>query len=240
MNKRIKLIFLILIWTLHFSCAENKSADHEPSKTEWVATSQADTLKFTSEIRTIFQDSKGNYWFGSKEGAAVYNGNAFTYFTTNEGLPDNQILSIQEDKNGIIWLASQNGISSYNGKAIQDATRAITATSQADWMKSDNDLWFAAGIKEGVYRYDGKTLNYLAFPKPKVINPNNLYAVTSIAKGINNMIWLGTYAGILVIMEKNLKSSMMQPLGLMSKQHRFISGAFWKIQKAGFGSAIME
>ncbi len=25
---------------------------------------------------------------------------------------------------------------------------------QGKWRKSDNDLWFEAGIKEGVYRYD--------------------------------------------------------------------------------------
>ncbi|MBL7707273.1 MAG: hypothetical protein JNM21_17135 [Taibaiella sp.] len=214
MNKRIKLIPLILIWTLNFSCAQQESADHEPGKTERVATSEADTLKFTSAISAIFQDSKGNYWLGSKEGVAVYNGNSFTYFTTNEGLPDNQILSIQEDQNGIIWLAAQNGISSYNGKSLQDETRAITESSRADWEQSDNDLWFAAGIKEGVYRYDGNTLNYLAFPKPKVINPNNLYAVTSIAKGLNNMVWLGTYAGVFGYNGKEFKIINDETIGL--------------------------
>jgi outer membrane scaffolding protein for murein synthesis (MipA/OmpV family) len=34
------------------------------NKSEIVRTSQTDTLKFTSGIRAIFQDSKGNYWFG--------------------------------------------------------------------------------------------------------------------------------------------------------------------------------
>jgi ligand-binding sensor domain-containing protein len=195
MNKKLNYILLIL--TLNFSCVEKKSTEGETNKSELEATSKTDTLKFTSGIRSIFQDSKGNYWFGSiQEGVAVYNGNSFTYFSTNEGLKDNQILSIQEDKNGIIWFESQNGVSSYDRKSIQDETRKITENSKVEWMKSDNDLWFASGIKEGVYRYDGRALNYLAFPNPKVINPNNLYGVTSISKGKNNMIWFGTYAGV--------------------------------------------
>jgi len=215
MDKKIKLIYLILILTLTFSCVEKKSTENETNKPELVATSKTDTLKFTSGIRVIFQDSKGNYWFGSlQEGVAVYNGNSFTYFSTNEGLKDNQILSIQEDKNGIIWFETQNGVSSYNGKSIEDQTKEIIVTSQNDWTKSDNDLWFASGIKEGVYRYNGRNLNYLAFPNPKVINPNNLYGVTSISEGKNNMIWFGTYAGIFGYNGKEFKIINDETLGL--------------------------
>lgn len=171
--------------------------EKEINRPELAAISKIDTLKFTSGIRAIFQDSKGNYWFGSlQEGVAVYNSNAFTYFSAKDGLKDNQILSIQEDKNGTIWFETQNGVSSYNGRSIEVQTKNTIMNSQGDWVKLDNDIWFAAGNKEGVYRYDGKKLNYLGFPNPKIINPNNLYGVTSISKGKNNMIWFGTYAGI--------------------------------------------
>jgi ligand-binding sensor domain-containing protein len=167
-------------------------------------------LKFTSGIRSIYQDSKGNYWFGSVlEGVAVYNGKSFNYFTVNDGLTDNQILSIQEDKEGVIWFNTQQGVSSYDGSKIVNQTPANkeksqinlpvqgNETLQSQWMKSDQDLWFGAWIKEGVYRFDGQKLNYLAFPSPKVLNPyDNLFAVTSISEGNNNMIWFGTYAGV--------------------------------------------
>ena len=197
MNKTFKFIYLIIILTLNFSCIEKKSTEKETNNQILVTTSSTEILKFTSGIRAIFQDSKGNYWFGSiREGVALYNGNSFTYFSTNEGLRDNQILAIQEDKNGIIWFESQNGVSSYDGKSIQDETREITGNYKVEWMKSDNDLWFGAGIKEGVYRFDGHKLSYLAFPNPKTVNPNNLYGVTSFSKGKNNMIWFGAYAGV--------------------------------------------
>ena len=75
MEKKAKLIYLIRILTLNFSCAEKKSTKKEVNQPELVATSNSDTLKFTSGIRAIFQDSKGNYWFGShNEGVSFYNG----------------------------------------------------------------------------------------------------------------------------------------------------------------------
>jgi ligand-binding sensor domain-containing protein len=194
-NKMTKLINLILILTLNFSCAEKKSTEKEINQPELVATSNSDTLKFTSGIRAIFQDSKGNYWFGShNEGVSLYDGNSFKYFTINDGLADNQIRSIQEDKNGTIWFGTANGVSSYDGKNIR--TQSPIGNLESEWTKKEGDLWFDAGTRQGVYRYDGQKLNYLPFPNPKNITSGSTYAVTSISKGKNDMLWFSTYAGV--------------------------------------------
>ncbi len=183
---------------LNLSCTKNKATEKLIKKSEIVKTSKTDTLNFTSGIRSIFQDRKGNYWFGSlEEGVAVYDGNYFTYFTTKDGLTDNKILTIQEDKNGIIWFSTLHGVSSYDGKTITNHTIMKYEALQSKWMISENDLWFSAGIKEGIYRYDGQRVNYLAFPNLKVANSNSIYAVTSLSSGLNNMIWIGTYAGVI-------------------------------------------
>lgn len=195
MNKMIKLINLILLLALNFSCAEKKSTEKETNQPELVATLKSDTLKFASGIGIIFQDSKRNYWFGShNEGVSFYNGKTFEYFTTNEGLADNQIRSIQEDKNGTIWFGTANGVSSYDGKNIK--TQYPIGNIESEWTKKEGDLWFNAGTRQGVYKYDGQKLNYLPFPNPKNTTSGSLYAVTSIAKGNNNMLWFGTYAGV--------------------------------------------
>lgn len=211
MNKKMKVICLLLISTLNLSCVDNRPAEERTNKSAGSGIiSKTDTLKFTSGIRAIFQDSKGNYWFGSlKEGVAVYNGSSFRYFSRNEGLPDDQVHSIQEDKEGLIWFNTQSGVSSYDGAKIIDHTKAGTENvlnvlpiqgndaKVSEWMRSDDDLWFEAGNKAGVHRYDGQKLHYLAFPPQKGLNSSdNLFAVTDIAKGKNNMTWFGTYAGV--------------------------------------------
>lgn len=208
MSKKNKLIYLLLILTLNFSCVEKKSSENKISKSEFVDFLKTDTLKFSSGIRAIFQDSKDNYWIGShNEGVCLFNGKTFTYFTTDNGLSDNQVRTIQEDDKGIIWFGTGNSVSSYDGKQIINHTlkNHIIANDslQGNWAKKENDLWFNAGMNTGVYRFDGNKLYYLAFPSLKIINPDNIYAVTGISKGKNDMLWIATFAGIFGYNGKN-------------------------------------
>ncbi len=204
------MTYLIVILILNFSCLEKKSTEQETNAPALARTSKLDTLKFTSGIRSIFQDSKGNYWFGSlREGVAMYNGKSFIYLDSNDGLADNQIHTIQEDKKGVVWFNTQQGVSSYDGITMFNHTNANIKVlqnnflihpnqqPQSQWTKAANDLWFEAGNKAGVYRYDGQRLHYLDLPPQKVLNPSdNLFAVTSIAEGARNITWFGTYAGV--------------------------------------------
>lgn len=182
MNRKINLIYLILILTLNFSCVENKSTEKEIDNFELVSTSQTDTLKFTSGIRAIFQDSKGNYWFGShNEGVSFYDGKSFGYFTSNEGLSDNQIRSIQEDNNGKVWIGTSRGVSVYDQGTLTNYTTKSNEPKY-EWNKTMGDLWFYAGEEDGINRFDGQYMNYLIFPKPKNERPDNSYGDTGISK----------------------------------------------------------
>lgn len=196
MNKKIKLLYLFLLLTINFSCVEKKSAEQETNKFEQVATSKTDTLKFTSGIRAIFQDSKGNYWFGSNnEGVSFYNGKSFEYFTNAEGLADNQIRSIQEDKNGKIWIGTLRGVSVYDeGKFTNYPSK--NNNPLLDWQKTKGDLWFYAWEEGGISRFDGINMNYLMFPKPKNINPDNTFGVTDISKDKEGKVWIATYSAL--------------------------------------------
>lgn len=196
MNKKLKMIYILLILTLHFSCVEKKSTEKEVKNSELSISSKTDTLKFTSGTHTIFQDSKDNYWFGShNEGISFYNGKSFEYFTTNQGLSDNQIRSIQEDKNGKIWFGTAKGISVYDkGKFTSYSTNFNNP--KYEWNKTNGDLWFYAGEEDGINRFDGINMNYLIFPKPKNKNPGNSYGVTDISKDKDGKVWIATYAAL--------------------------------------------
>lgn len=194
--KKLKLIYLILLLALNISCVEKKSTEKETNKPELVVTSKTDTLKFTSGIRAIFQDSKGNYWLGShNEGVSFYNGKSFEYFTTNEGLANNQILSIQEDTKGKIWIGTSNGVSVYDKGTL---TNYITNTNDPkyEWNKTTGDLWFYATVEDGINRFDGQHMNYLVFPKPKKQISGNTYGVTGISKDKEGKVWIATYAAL--------------------------------------------
>lgn len=223
------LCFGVLFLGLFGSCADRATTAQGLSQAEQAA--GVDTLAFSSGIRAIYEDSKGRLWFGSlQQGVAVYDGKAFSYFTMQDGLPDNQVQHIQEDGQGRIWFTTQQGVSSYSGTRITHHSQAgedkmpakfpmpQAAPPVGGWAKLSNDLWFGAGNREGVYRYDGQQLGYLAFPAPKIAEATeNLFALTSMSAGKANRIWFGTYAGVFGYDGKSFTSITDESLGFDRK-----------------------
>ena len=195
-------------------------------------TSQVERLTFTVGVRAIFQDSRGDYWFGSHgDGLCRYNGEVFEYFTTKNGLADEHIVTIQEDKQGAIWVDTQRGVSRYAGDAFVSfpetqppsafkSTLTPPDTLQAPWRKSDADLWFSAGTSEGVFRYDGQQFRYLPFPHPRTSVTGNTYAVTGFSAGKSNLLWISTYAGIFGYNGESLTIINDETLGYSDREDR--------------------
>ena len=76
-------------------------------------------LNYKTGVRSILEDSKGNIWFGSySEGVCLLQNGKLQYFTSQNGLSDNQVRSIYEDKNGIIWFECGTGLSIYDYKKM--------------------------------------------------------------------------------------------------------------------------
>ena len=249
MDKKIKLIYLILIVALNFACVEKKTPEKETTILERGTTVKTDTLKFTSSVRAIFQDSKGNYWIGShNEGVSFYNGKVFEYFTVNEGLANNQIRSIQEDKKGNIWFGTANGISVYNNGTFTNypSTNNIPIV---DWNTTNGNLWFNAGPEDGIYRFDGTNMNYLIFPKPQTKNTDtadNTYGVTGTSKDKVGTIWIATYAALFSYDGKEVIIFDKEKLNLKHNERLHIrsvltdsKGRIW-IGNNGIGVLLME
>ena len=78
-------------------------------------------------VTSIVEDKSGNLWFGG-DGLCRYDarlndevgqGQAFTYFTTTDGMPDLGIWSILEDTSGNLWVGTrETGLYLYNGKTF--------------------------------------------------------------------------------------------------------------------------
>jgi len=208
-NPNILPIYLAFLIALLSSCITRNHPNHragEVSNTTQSIESKIDTtlrLKYTTGIRSILEDSKGNFWFGShQEGVCLFDGEKFSYFTVEDGLSHNQIRTILEDNNGIIWFETGNGLSSYDGENITTHSEK-DYDSKNEWQNDENDLWFKGdeeiGVNElegqpGVYRYDGNKLAYLVFPLEVKEDEEVYYSIsTPTAKGKNGRLWFGTY-----------------------------------------------
>ena len=164
-------------------------------------------LRIDDNIRGIFQDRNGHYWFGTNgQGVYRYDGKKLSQFTIKNGLANDQILSIQEDKSGNIWLGTGLfGVSKLDGNIFKTLTKKenLDAVSviAGKWQKEPDDLWFPAG--SGVFHQYADSFTYLPLEdqtqsdsKMPLNTPYMLsrHAVYSILKDKKGNIWFGTQA----------------------------------------------
>jgi len=168
---------------------------------------EATRLKYTTGVRSILEDSKGNIWFGSyNEGVCLLQNGELQYFTVQDGLSGNQVRSIYEDQNGMIWFECGKGLSRYDGQQIS-VYKERNYDSINEWKLNGPDLWFKGDETEGynklegnpgVYQYDGKKLSYRALPvKTKSGQENHYSNSTASIKSKNGTIWFGTYGALI-------------------------------------------
>lgn len=71
----------------------------------------------------VFQDRDGYMWFGTSGGVSRYDGQAFTTFTTEDGVAQNYVFQILQDREGHLWLGTEcGGVSRYDGKIFTTYT----------------------------------------------------------------------------------------------------------------------
>jgi len=105
-----------------------------------------DTTLVSQYIRSIFQDSKGNLWFGTFEGVVRYNVKTLTYFSTPEGFISNSVFAINEDKMGNIWIGKDQGVYRYDGNTFKnfnqkDGLKHIDISRKGILVDKSGTIW---------------------------------------------------------------------------------------------------
>lgn len=106
-HKRLLLSFFVLVGTLT-TIAQEHSYKHYSVRDGLVQ----------SQVLSIFQDSKGFLWAGTKGGVSRFDGKNFLNFTSKDGLPDNHVYKITEDNQGNIWFLTQDGLAKFDGNQL--------------------------------------------------------------------------------------------------------------------------
>ncbi|MCB9310812.1 MAG: hypothetical protein H6567_12195 [Lewinellaceae bacterium] len=210
MNAHVKFVNFILIFLVISSYQDSllqAQKYDQNTKTEF----ETARLHFVSGVRAFLEDSHGNTWFGSdREGACMLREGIFTYFTTENGLSNNQVRNIYEDESGIIWFECGRGLSTYDGQKMKVYTER-NFLSYEDWELSGTDLWFmsdpVAGYsnrhgdrdgRPGILHYNKKGLTFRSFPVPRDTGDvfNNSVS-TRFIKLKNGTFWIGTYSKVI-------------------------------------------
>lgn len=194
-------ILLFGIMTALLSCIGQNAPKAENSTITSVVEIGDNIGALGDSLWYVYQDKKNNYWFASNgEGVYRYDGKNILNFTTKNGLSNDSIRQIQEDEFGNIYFSTMTGINKFDGKKFT----TLEPLKSKDWKLEKNDLWFyilGKRNEHGPYRYDGKNLYSLEFPRHYLhdefhengINPFfSPYEVYCIYKDRNGAMWFGT------------------------------------------------
>jgi ligand-binding sensor domain-containing protein len=149
-----------------FASGSGQNSTQAKSNTNSTAVESGVTVKKLSDsIWYIYQDKKNNLWFGSNgQGIFRYDGKTILNFTTKHGLCNDSVRQIQEDESGNMFFSTMGGINKFDGERFT----TLQPIKSKDWKLEKNDLWFymlGKRDQHGPYRYDGKNLYNLEFPK---------------------------------------------------------------------------
>ena len=202
------------------------------------------------EVTTIFQDSKGYMWIGTKDGLNRYDGEQIKIYNCNvedkNTLSSTYINDIEEDIYGNIWIATDHGLDflirdTDTVKRMKDrkdiynlGNMKITSLLKSSYDK--NIIW--VGTENGLMKINVKNKSVKAF----YYDENNLNSLTSssitcLEEDENNTLWVGTRKGINLI-DKN--SDIYRSENLIYDDRLFIShlskdnsGNIWISTKQG-------
>ncbi len=154
-----------------------------------------DTTLVSQYIRSIFQDSKGNLWFGTLgEGAVRYDVKTLTYFSKPDGFVNNTVYAINEDKNGNMWFGTDQGVYKYDGKTFRnysqkDGLEHLDITRKGILVDKSGSIW--VGTHQGVYRYD-PAADQKGVPSFSLFQKLPPLNITGILEDKSGNIWFAT------------------------------------------------
>ena len=152
-----------------------------------------------TQVSAIVRDKTNIYWLGTSMGIykISYNKNQIKLlkqFTTNDGLPSNEVISMSIGKDNTLWIATKNGISNFNGnnfKNYSESDGLISNNTNYIFADSKNRIWIGA---DGGLSLFNEERNFINMSESNGLINNEVQCVY---EARNGFIWIGTYGGLI-------------------------------------------
>jgi len=148
-------------------------------------------------VRTMYQDKKGNYWFGTNgDGIIRYDGQTLEKMKVADVSSHFRVLEIVEDKAGNLWFGTSEGLIKYNGKEFTTFSKQEGLQSKEIWaLTIDKSGLIWVGSTGGVNQFDGEYFIPFSLPDSKVENAKPMLSDKLVFKIIddkNGNMWFAT------------------------------------------------
>ena len=150
-------------------------------------------------VRTMHQDKKGNYWFGTNgDGIIRYNGQTLEKITIAGISPHFRVLEIVEDKAGNLWFGTSEGLIKYDGEKFTTFSKkeGLPGDDEEIWgLTIDKNGLIWVGSIGGVSHFDGEKFIPFSLPDSIVENAKSMLSdklVFKIIEDKNGTMWFAT------------------------------------------------
>ncbi|MGB3229153.1 MAG: two-component regulator propeller domain-containing protein [Saprospiraceae bacterium] len=150
-------------------------------------------------VRTMYQDKKGSYWFGTNgDGIIRYNGQILEKITIAGISPYFRVLEIVEDTVGNIWFGTSEGLIKYDGVkfktfSFKDGLPGVNTEIWGLTIDKNGLIW--VGATGGVSHFNGEMFIPFSLPVSKVENAKPMLSdklVFKIIEDKNGNMWFAT------------------------------------------------
>jgi len=144
-------------------------------------------------VASIYQDSRGFMWFGTRRGLDRFDGYTIRNFRKirddSTSIASNYINFVAEDRDSVLWVGTRTGVSRYDRAHESFRSYQVSGERQVLSMAhaKNGTLWF--GADNGLFQFDkasGKATRYAGSP---TVVGKTIQVVTEDRRG---HLWIGT------------------------------------------------
>ncbi|MFO7890824.1 MAG: two-component regulator propeller domain-containing protein [bacterium] len=152
-------------------------------------------------VRTLFIDSSGVLWIGTRYGLSVLKNGKFKSYTTENGLPSNIILCVSQDETGRIWAGTGKGLAYLIDGRFQSASywRKLQDYPILCIYPDENNVIWIGTEGGGIFRIKNIEIDNITEENEL---PSNI--VSAILKDSRGQYWLTTDKGILLVSQTEM------------------------------------
>jgi ligand-binding sensor domain-containing protein len=150
-------------------------------------------------VRTMYQDKKGNYWFGTNgDGIIRYDGQTLEKMKVTDVSPHFRVLEIVEDKAGNLWFGTSEGLIKYDGEKFRTFSKkeGLPGDDEEIWsLTIDKNGLIWIGSIGGVCHFDQEKFKPFSLPDSRVENAEPMLSdklVFKILEDKNGTMWFAT------------------------------------------------
>lgn len=187
-------------------------------------------------VRTVFQDSRGDIWFGTQNGAFMLSGKSLIHIDRirSESGKGVTIKDIAEDKDGKLWFGHTNGVSSIDGDIVTNYYESDGLISNDVWTiaaDKNGEIWI--GTIDGVCKFDRNHFTVFEIPEGKInstLGVSSTRMIHDIMEDSKGRLWFSTNGGI-YIKDNSMLTNISEKDGLSTSFVNQViegeNGRFW-------------